>query len=111
MVFEKGLEAKGADTDLLRHVSANQIDTNFVATSRKIEIAEEFAGKNGFVFAIGSRRGVDVNATLGAKSPFPEQFEFAIPDGISNTEIIGAFSTSQGKISGDFIPNPNFLTK
>jgi len=109
IVFEQGLKAKGGNTDLLRHVTSNQPDTNFISSSVRPKIATGFSGRNnGHVFVIKTRNGIDVNKTLGAKSPFPEQFEIAIPNNVPNTQVFGAFRTKKGQIIGDFIKNPNF---
>lgn len=108
VVFEQGLQPKGTNTDLLRHVTGNQPDTNFIATSLRPRIAKGFAGKNGYIYVIRTKNGVNVNDTLGSKSPFPEQFEVAIPGGVSKGEIIGAFKMNNGDIVGDFIPNPSY---
>jgi hypothetical protein len=107
VVFFRGLQPKGENTDLLRHVSNNQPDTNFIATSTKAEVAYGFAGKNGYTYVIRTKNGIDVNDALGSKSPFPEQFEIAIPGGVSNSEIMGAFKMHKGNTVGEFIPNPS----
>ena len=107
-VFNSGFSPKGTNTDLVAHTSSNTAKSNFISTSQSVDIAEEFAGKNGFVYEIRTSRGVDVNATLGSRSPFPEQLEVAVPDGIPASEIVGAYQVKGGKIVGDLIPNPNF---
>jgi hypothetical protein len=107
-VFEEGIPAKGTNADLEAHVAANLKDSNFVATSIRPAIAKAFAGKNGYVYVIRTNNGIDVNATLGTKSPFPEQFEVAIPGGVANSEAMGAFPMKNGEIAGPFVPNPNY---
>lgn len=107
-VFEEGIPPKGTNADLEAHVAANLKDSNFVATSIRPAIAKGFAGKNGYVHVIRTQNGIHVNATLGAKSPFPEQFEVAIPGGVSNSEVMGAFPMKNGEIAGEFIRNPNY---
>jgi hypothetical protein len=107
-VFGEGLLPKGENADLMEHVSGNTVGSNFIATSRSASIAEQFAGKNGYVYVIYSKRGVDVNNALGEASPFPEQEEVAIPNGVSSSEIIGAFAKSGGTVKGEFIPNPAY---
>ena len=107
-VFEEGLPPKGGNTDLHRHVSGTRPDTNFVATSIRPGIAKGFAGKNGWLYVNRSANGVDVNAVLGPKAPFPEQFEFAVPGGLRPGEVMGAFRMKNGKIAGPFVRNPNF---
>ena len=108
-VFKEGFSPKGENTDLLAH-AYDSSGSFYVATSRSREVAEGFAERpNGWVYEISSRRGIDVNKTLGSKSPYPWEMEVAFFGGISPGEIVGAFPTKCGKISGDFIPNPNFL--
>jgi hypothetical protein len=41
-------------------------------------------------------------------TPFPEQFEVAIPGGVANSEVMGAFPMKNGEIAGPFVPNPNY---
>ena len=94
---------------MLGHVTSNSTAGDFVSTSSSQEIAEGFAGKNGFVYEIQTSRGIDVNQTLGAQSPFPEQLEHAIPGGILPSEIVGAYPMKGGVPTGEFIPNPNFV--
>ncbi|MFC5743574.1 putative Ig domain-containing protein [Dyella tabacisoli] len=107
-VFANGISSKGSNLDLLAHTSANQGDSGFVATSPQFNIAQEFAGRNGYIYDIFPKGGVDVNATLGASSPFPEQFEIAMPGGISPGNIRGAYPLRQGQLTGEYIENPSF---
>lgn len=107
-VFEEGLRSKGDNMDLLRHATANQSDSGFIATSQNIEIAEGFAGKNGFVYEIETNKGINVNDSLGDASPFPEQHEVAVPREIPSSDIKGAYPVKGGTMTGEFIPNPNF---
>jgi RHS repeat-associated protein len=107
-VFKEGLHSKGDNPDLLHHASANQADSGFIATSTQREIAEGFAGKNGYVYEITTSKGVDVNQTLGPASPFPEQREVAIPRHVPPEDIKGAYPMKGGKPTGEFIPNPNY---
>ena len=108
IVFRQGFHPKGTNTDLLDHASRNGANSIYVATSRSMRIAFEFAGKNGFVYKILSDRGIDVNLALGAASPFPEQLEVAIPGGIFPNEIVGAYPKRGGLYTGEFIRNPFF---
>lgn len=93
---------------MLEHVSTSTARSQFVSTSKSIEIAEGFAGRNGYVYVIRSVGGVDVNTVLGARSPFPEQLEVAIPGGVAPSEIVGAYRVQGGRIVGDLIPNPGY---
>lgn len=76
-----------------------------MATSRQRNVAQDFAGKNGYVFKIRIRkRGIDVNRTLGDASPFPEQQEVAFPGSIPSSDVMGAWPAK----GGSYIPNPNY---
>ncbi|WP_428833457.1 MULTISPECIES: scabin-related ADP-ribosyltransferase [Methylobacterium] len=98
------------DANLLTHASTNTVRIKYVATSESHSMAGQFAGKNGYVYVIKSGRSVDANKSLGSRSPFPGQLEFAMPDGIKPSEILGAYPMKVGSISGPLIPNPNFGT-
>jgi Heat-labile enterotoxin alpha chain len=107
-VFANGIFPKGDNMDLLAHVSANQSDSGYVSTSPLFNIAQSFAGRNGYIYDIVPAGGIDVNATLGVSSPFPEQYEIAIPRGVSPANVRGAYSLSKGQLTGEYITNPNF---
>ena len=49
-----------------------------------------------------------MNNILGSKSPFPEQNEFSIPNGIRPEQIKGAWVLKKGAPTGEYISNPNF---
>lgn len=107
-VFKNGFSPKGTHNDALLHTKSNSTAGNFVSTSSSKNIASQFAGKNGYVYEIRTKNYIDINATYGAKTYFPEQMEFSIPGGIKPNEIVGAYKKQGGKIVGDFISNPNF---
>ncbi|WP_211444599.1 RHS repeat-associated core domain-containing protein [Collimonas humicola] len=106
IVFNSGFSPKGNNMDLLKHAQGSP-DSGYVPTSRSQGIAEAFSGKNGYVYKICSPRGVDVNRALGAKSPYPEQQEMAMPGGISGGEVMGAYPQIKGIPSNTYVPNPN----
>ncbi len=107
-VFKNGFQPKGTGTDLEQHVTSNTTAGNFISTSSSEKIADDFAGKNGYVYEIETSSYVDVNEILGSKSPYPEQMEFAIPGGVSSEQIKGAWVMRNGVRTGEFIPNPQF---
>ena len=74
----------------------------------KFSIAQEFAGKNGYLYEIETSRGINVSEVLGADSPHPEQLEISVVDGILGSEVKGAWKVKHGKITGEYIANPNF---
>lgn len=109
-VFQNGLVAKGDNMDLLAHTRSNTVDSGYIATSRSFEVAQySFAGKNGYVYAIQTNRWRDVNAELGDAFWHPWQLEYAIPGPVFTYEIIGAYPLRNHELTGQFIPNPNFV--
>ena len=104
-VFETGFLSKGTHEDLFEHVSG--VPGDFVSTSQSKDIALEFAGSNGYVYEIRSGRGLDSRRLLQDGHPFPEQLEITIPGGIDPSEVVGAHVVRGGKLTGEFIPNPN----
>jgi len=108
VAFEQGFKPKGTHNNLEQHVTSNTTAGDFISTTSEKGIAEQFAGKNGYVYEIETSNYIDVNKTLGAKSPFPEQMEFSVPGGVSSSQIKGAWVIKGGKLTGEFIPNPGF---
>ena len=108
VVFPQGIQPKGTNTNLLEHATTNTAKSIYVPTSKDLAIGEGFAGKNGWVYVIDSDRGIDLNSTLGPKSPFPEQNEVAMPGGILPEEIVGGYKVNKGIRTEDLIPNPNY---
>jgi len=66
--------------------------------------------EGGFVYTVrGQPNGVDVNSTLGSRSPFPKEFEIAVPGSIQSLDIMGARAIGpNGKFIGPFIKNPAY---
>ncbi|WP_214482933.1 enterotoxin A family protein [Bacillus sp. SM2101] len=106
--FSEGFTPKGSHSNLEDHLLSNTTAGNFVSTSSSKNIAESFAGKNGYVYEIKTSNFIDVNNILGSRSPFPEQLEHSFPGGIMPNEIIGAYVKKNGVLTGEFIPNPFF---
>ncbi|MEM8948498.1 MAG: enterotoxin A family protein [Pseudomonadota bacterium] len=115
-IFGPGFEPRGTATDL-HDYAENNTPSNFVSTSVAREEAETFAtqfgSSDGYVYAIDTNRtgGIDVNATLGADSPYPHEREIAIPGGIPGDAIRGATPISRGGVYGDSsILNPDYYS-
>ena len=108
VAFKNGFNPKGTGTNLEQHVSSNTTAGNFVSSSSSGEIANGFAGKNGYVYEIETSNYIDVNKALGSKAPYPEQMEFSIPGGVSPEQIKGAWVMKNGVWTGEFITNPGF---
>ncbi|MEW5992824.1 MAG: hemagglutinin repeat-containing protein [Candidatus Zixiibacteriota bacterium] len=111
VIFEQGLQPRGTNQDLLKYAQQNEPSV-FVSTSKSPNVAREFADMqgDGFVYTIrGQADGVDVNAVLGAKSPFPHELEIAVPGGVKPTDIMGARQVGpDGRFIGPFIKNPTY---
>jgi hypothetical protein len=110
-IFDEGFKSKGTHNDLLLHITSNTTAGNFVSSTSDINIAEQFAGKNGYIYVIDTDNAIDVNKTLGSTSPFPEQMEHSIKGGAKPDEIKGAYKMNKGKITDEFIENPNYKPK
>ena len=108
VIFDQGFQPRGTNQDLLRYALENE-PSIYVPTSKSPTVAREFAEMQGggYVYTIrGQPQGVDMNAVLGSKSPFPLEFEMAIPGGIKPVEIMGARQvTTDGKFVGPLIKN------
>lgn len=87
-VFENGFSPKGTHNDPLLHTSGNSNAGNFVSTSSDKNIANSFAGKNGYVYVIETDNYVDINTQYGSSAQFPEQHEFSIPGGIKIQKLL-----------------------
>ncbi|WP_434362361.1 enterotoxin A family protein [Parasalinivibrio latis] len=95
-----GFEARGDSTDLLAHALDNTSPpNNYVSTSKSADVASSF---NENVYVVRPQNGVDVNATLGSQSPFPDELEIAIPGGVEPSDIR---AVTQGNVS---ILNPEY---
>ncbi|OOO00697.1 MAG: hypothetical protein ATN35_06010 [Epulopiscium sp. Nele67-Bin004] len=70
------------------YTKSNTTAGNFISKTSHFEIAREFAGKNGYIYILKTNNYIDINMTYGSNALFPEQFEFAIPGGIKQHEII-----------------------
>jgi len=110
-IFTEGFQPKGTSQDLFLKASQNT-DSIFVSTSKSPNVAREFASYqgDGYVYTIrGQPQGVDVNAVLGSRSPFPHELEIAVPGGIKPVDIMGARQIgSDGRFIGPFIKNPGY---
>ena len=60
-VFSEGIKSKGIGNDIVAHIRSNTTPGNFVSTSLDINIAKDFAGKNGYVYEIKTTNYIDVN--------------------------------------------------
>jgi RHS repeat-associated protein len=87
-VFNQGFTPKGDSMDLLAHaLDSDEPASGYISTSTSSNVASNF-GPN--VYAIRTpSNAVDVNATLGSASPYPDELEMAVPGSISGNQIRG----------------------
>ena len=114
-IFDYGFTANGTNRDLLNHAETN-INSAYISTSMTPNIAREFTehSNGGYVYTINKpNTAIDVNKTLGGKSPKPYEQEMAIPDKINFDDIKGARQVDEEtqKFIGPFIVNPNHKGK
>ncbi len=137
LLFGQGFTAKRPDdaVDLLTYAAENKA-SQYVSTSKSKSVAKNFAVKygaaqvnwkkvkvgffktkqvavygQGFVYTIAPQfmTGVDVNQTLGAHSPYWNEYEVAYLKKIPGKYIVGARQVDPtGKWIGPFIQNPKF---
>jgi len=102
-IFSKGFAPKGSNMNLLEHASMNHADSGFVSTTHSLGSAQDFAAmiRADFIYSLRAS-GRDVNAELGAASPFPWENEIAVPGSIPGSSIEGAWGP------GGWIGNPGF---
>jgi RHS repeat-associated protein len=110
VIFNDGFKPRGTSTDLYKHAKDNMNPPSaYVPTSISIESAKGFSGGR-YVYLIDKRvKGVDVNKTLGSRSPYPGELEMAVPNGIPSQNIIGAQQVLPNGSLGPLIQNPNYV--
>ncbi|MFI4938924.1 MAG: enterotoxin A family protein [Burkholderiales bacterium] len=113
VVFKFGFRTFGASTDIMVHLTTNDI-SDFIATSKSPNVAHEYATNfidGGYVYMVrGQLKGIDVNKVTRKLSPYPSEREIAMPGGILPSDIMGARRVdSYGRFVGPFIKNPAFI--
>ena len=103
-IFNSGFSPKGSNLDLVEHVTQNPADSGFVSTTHSLSSAQDFADEVGAKY-IYKLRGIgrDVNAELGASSPFPWENEIAVPGHVPGSAIEGVWGP------GGWLDNPAFV--
>jgi hypothetical protein len=102
VIFNEGFAARGNSEDLFLHALDNTSPPSaYIPTSTSYGVASDFAEN---VYVVRPRNGIDVNAVLGSKSPFPSELEIAIPYRI-DTKDIRAVTLRHDGVS---ILNPNY---
>lgn len=89
-----GFKAWGSDMNLFLHAEGTNIvnkTSGYVGTSSDLTALEKVIGnQKGYIYKIKMQNsGVNVNETLGVKSPHPYEFEVAVPNQIKLSEVIG----------------------
>ncbi|MFE4690582.1 lonely Cys domain-containing protein, partial [Streptomyces sp. NPDC056749] len=122
-VFGEGLKAYGPDiVHIIDHVyggSAQVPHTVFASTTANRDYVRDSARANPMGAPALHRRyrwrydiqapgGIDVNATLGLASPFPDQEEVLFPGGVDRRWIRGAQPMEYGIPVGAYVANPHF---
>lgn len=99
-IFEEGFSPRGDSTDLYKHAVDNTDPMSaFVPTSKSADVAADFADN---VYVVRNKNGIDVNATLGPRSPFPDELEVAIPGGVQASDVRAVMLPDRS------ILNPNY---
>jgi scabin-like protein len=79
-----------------------------VGTSKSSQVAAEFAGPGGYHYVVRAPGGIDVNAALGARSPFPNEVEVVFENGIRTEHVVGAHPVGTNLELGEFVHNPHY---
>ncbi len=111
-IFDDGFSARGGNTDLAKYQSENA-SSIYVGTSTSENVAKSFAGyqaPGSYVYKVDPRglNAVDVNATLGSRSSFGNEFEIAVVGKIPPSNIINARELMPNGSLGPIIRNPNY---
>ncbi|MYS26331.1 lonely Cys domain-containing protein, partial [Streptomyces sp. SID7804] len=122
-VFREGLKPYGPEmVHLIDHVyggSSLVPDTVFASTTANRDYVRDSARANPlgapalfhryrWRYDVEAPGGIDVNATLGLASPFPDQEEVLFPGGIDRRFIRGVQPLVGGVPVGPYVPNPFF---
>lgn len=91
-----GFKSWGVNMDLYKHVSGltqSTHTTGYISTSKSIDaLLKAIPAQSGYIYIIKwQATGIDVNAVLGSRSPYPDEEEIAVPLFIPFTDIIEAF--------------------
>lgn len=78
-----------------------------MSTSKSPSLAVRWNGQ-GYVYGVVKEGGIDVNATLGIRSPFPLEREVAFAGGIGPNNIVGAIRVENGQFTAEIHWNPFF---
>ncbi|UUE59858.1 enterotoxin A family protein [Pectobacterium aroidearum] len=111
-IFNEGFQTRGSSNSLELHVADNTSPpSNFISTSKSQDVAAEFGSQfyteNGYIYAVKSNNGIDVNSVLGRNSPAGHELEVAIPGGVRPGNVLGATPVNADGTLGNYsILNP-----
>ncbi|MFD0277819.1 RHS repeat-associated core domain-containing protein [Kitasatospora sp. NPDC127111] len=114
-VFANGFKSKPGNASLYDYVAYNT-PAGVTGTSKSMSQAVAFTnqpGKNGakagWLYEIRKPgTGIDVNASLGKRVPYPSEKEIAFIGGIDGSRIYRARPYNWNMPAGDWVYNPNF---
>ncbi len=87
---------------LLYALNNNNPPSIYVPSSTSFDVAAEFSN---YVYILRANNGINVNNVLGSRSPFPHEFEIAIPGGVDPSDIRAVTLLRDG-VS---LLNPNYI--
>ncbi|MDT0472922.1 enterotoxin A family protein [Streptomyces sp. DSM 41014] len=104
VIFNQGFQPKNpAGADLWNYVLTNQ-PAQYVSTTT----SDHLNWGPQYVYDIRAPGGIDINATYGSHSPYPDQQEIAFPGGIKPEYIKGVWQMNPDGTHGQYLPNPNY---
>ncbi len=114
-VFANGFIAKPGDASLYDYVAYKK-SAGVISTSKSLSIAISFTNepgpggiKSGWVYEVRSPgAGIDINKSLGSRTPFPAEREVAYPGEINPSNIYRARPYTWGMPTGPWVLNPDF---
>ncbi|MGW8430323.1 scabin-related ADP-ribosyltransferase [Curtobacterium citreum] len=110
-IFEHGFTPHRPDGDVdLWEYAARNPPSQYVSTTTDPSLFKQWPTDYRYTIA-DPGHGVDVNATLGARSPFPHEQEIAFPGGVQPQYVTGAHPVLPGGQLGEWIPNPSRLAQ
>ncbi|MFD0542031.1 hypothetical protein ACFQ1B_01400 [Streptomyces mexicanus] len=120
-VFQTGLRAPGrALPSVLDHVrNGAHRDSVYLSTTRDAAYVERslrmsprgaaaMDARYRWRYDLDVPGGIDVNATLGFASPYPDQREVLLPGGVAPHFVRGAQRMLDGRPFGPYTPNPGY---
>ena len=93
-----GFKSWGDNMNLLEHANGTSIankTSGYIGTStNKLAALELSSERVGYIYKIKPINGVNVNAKLGTRSPFPWESEVAVPKSIPSKMIVESWQVN-----------------